>query len=62
MFLINVINCLFDNNFFNPKDSLISEEGMEILSDPVKRVKLRQWIENYHSTGVWDYSFWSNEI
>jgi len=39
-------------------ETLISDEGYEILADPVKRVKLRKWVENYHKTGVWDYSFW----
>jgi hypothetical protein len=43
---------------FDENDSLISKEGYEILADPIKRVKLREWIENYHKTGEWDYSFW----
>ena len=43
---------------YDENDSLISKEGYEILRDPVKRVKLREWIDNYHKTGEWDYSFW----
>ena len=39
-------------------DSLISDEGLEILNNPIKRAKLREWIDIYHKTGVWDYSFW----
>ncbi len=40
------------------EDVLITKEGWSYLNDPVKRVKLREWIELYHKTGVWDYSFW----
>lgn len=40
------------------EDVLITKEGWSYLNDPVKRVKLRQWIELYHKTGVWDHSFW----
>jgi hypothetical protein len=48
---------------YNEDDTLISDEGYKILADPVKRVKLRQWIDMYHKTGIWDYSFWDeNEI
>ena len=36
-------------------DSLISEEGWEILRDPVKKVRLREMIDNYHNTGIWNF-------
>lgn len=36
-------------------DCLISKEGYEILSDPVKRKNLRFMIDNYHETGIWDF-------
>ena len=36
-------------------DSLISEKGWEILRDPVKKVRLREMIDNYHKTGIWDF-------
>ena len=44
---------------YNEEDSLITKEGYEILADPIKRAKLREWIEIYHKTGVWDYDFWN---
>lgn len=43
---------------YDENDSLISKEGYDILADPIKRAKLREWIDNYHKTGEWDYSFW----
>jgi len=42
-------------------ENLISNEGYKILSDPTKRKRLIEWIENYHKTGVWDYSFWDEK-
>ena len=37
------------------QDSLISEEGWAILRDPVKKVRLRKMIDNYHTTGIWNF-------
>lgn len=42
-------------------DSLISREGWKILNDPVKRVKLREMIDNYHKTGIWDFKILEDE-
>lgn len=36
------------------KDDIVSEEGQNILSDPKKRVILRNAIEQYHQKGNWD--------
>lgn len=38
------------------EDTLITKEGWEILNDPIKRVKLRLMIDNYHKTGIWDFT------
>jgi hypothetical protein len=54
-YLIKILDLVLG---FDENDSLISKEGYEILADPIKRVKLREWIDNYHKTGEWDYSFW----
>ena len=35
-------------------DSLISAEGWEILSCPLKKQKLRDAISFYHKTGSWE--------
>lgn len=43
------------------EDVLITNEGWSYLNDPEKRKKLREWIEIYHKTGKWDYSFWGGE-
>jgi hypothetical protein len=42
--------------FIYGDDSLIKKEGWEILNDPIKKVKLREMIDNYHKTGSWDFS------
>ena len=41
-------------SWFRSDDQLISKEGWDILNDPVKRVKLREYINHYHKTGEWD--------
>ena len=42
--------------FIYGNESLISDEGCELLQNEDSRLKLRKMIENYHKTGKWDYS------
>lgn len=42
-------------DFYDEENTLISKEGHEILADPIKKVKLRNMVENYHQTGIWDF-------
>ena len=37
-------------------ESLVSDEGVMLLRNPHKKNLLREFIDNYHRTGVWDYS------
>jgi hypothetical protein len=40
--------------YYREENSLISDEGWEILAHPEKRILLREAIEHYHKTGSWE--------
>jgi hypothetical protein len=40
--------------FLFPEESLISEEGYDILNNPKKKEILNRLIDNYRETGIWD--------
>lgn len=51
-FWIKLFKDIFKDIFY--EKPLISKEGYDILNDPIKRIKLREIIEKYHETGIWD--------
>lgn len=42
--------------FRESEPTLISKEGLEILSNKEKTAKLHQYIDNWKNTGEWDWS------
>ena len=50
--MIQIFRALID--WIQEDNNLVSKEGREILDDPKKRVKLREYISHYQKTGEWD--------
>lgn len=51
--IIAVVKYIFDLISQNTATNVISNEGLEILEDPKKKVELRKAVDEYHQTGDW---------
>ncbi len=54
LFIVSLIVKLAKDFQKNTSTEIISKEGIEILRDNSKRVKLRDAVDQYHQTGNWD--------
>jgi hypothetical protein len=51
--MIAVVKYILDLISQNTATNVISNEGLEILEDPEKKVELRKAVDEYHQTGDW---------
>lgn len=59
MFWVRLFKTILNDIFY--EKPLISKEGYDILNDPVKKVKLREMIEEYHETGIWNMTIFDKK-
>lgn len=51
--IIAVVKYILDLISQNSDTNVISNEGLEILEDPEKKIELRKAVDEYHQTGDW---------
>ncbi|TDN80804.1 hypothetical protein DET49_13016 [Salegentibacter sp. 24] len=51
--IIAVVKYILDLISQNTDTNVISNEGLEILEDPDKKIELRKAVDEYHQTGDW---------
>lgn len=51
--IITVVKYILDLISQNSDTNVISNEGLEILEDPDKKIELRKAVDEYHQTGDW---------
>lgn len=57
--MIQIIKAMWD--WFQEDQTIVSKEGREILDNPKKRVKLREYISHYQKTGEWNTKIFKDD-
>jgi hypothetical protein len=50
----NPILYILEEILSDGEESFITQEGWEMLNDPIKKEKLNNYIENWKQTGIWN--------